>query len=169
MCEQKFEQQQIPAISGKKILWIIAPGGETHISKDLPVMLKLAGSQSDRVVYNVLRSSDEIPGWETTSCNFPEEILARVKELQPGDCYILDNLELIQRPGKSDIDSELLSFGKKLFQLTSSRGVNCMILALRHSRKAMEEVQQPPLTPYQYDLIKDTDIFFENDYGRLRP
>ena len=168
MDESKSERtlEQTPLTPGKKILWIVGPEKEEQISADLSAFLE---NFQWRIVYNNLRSCDEIPGWETTSCNSPEGILARVKELQPGDSYILDNLELIQRPGKSDIDSELLSFGKKLFQLTSSRGVNCMILALRHSRKAMEEVQKPPLTPYQYDLITDTDIFFENDYGRLRP
>ena len=167
MCEQKYEQEQNPPTPGKKILWIVGPEDAMHISKDLPGMLNLAGVHSGRVVYNNMRSCDETPEWERTSCNTPEGIFSRIKELQSGDCYILDNLELVCCPGKMDFNSELLSFGEKLFRLASSRGVCCLIVALRRSWKEMEELQLSSLTPYQYKIIRHTDIFFENDYGRL--
>ena len=167
MCEQKFEQEQNPPTPGKKILWIVGPEDAMHISKDLPGMLNLAGVHSGRVVYNNMRSCDETPEWERTCCDTPEAILSQIEELQSGDCYILDCLELVRRPGKADFNAELVSFGKKLFQLASSHGVCCLIVAFRRSRKVMEKLQLSALTPYQYKIIRHTDIFFENDYGRL--
>ena len=166
MCEQKIEQEQNPLTPGKTILWIVAPEDEKRISGDLSAFLENFQGQ---IVYNNLRTCDEIPEWERTCCDTPEAILSQIEELQSGDCYILDCLELVRRPGKADFNAELVSFGKKLFQLASSHGVCCLIVAFRRSRKVMEKLQLSALTPYQYKIIRHTDIFFENDYGRLCP
>ena len=157
MCEQKFEQEQDPLTPGRKILWIVAPEDEKRISADLSAFLE---NFQGRIVYNNLRSCDEITEWERTCCDTPEAILSQIEELQSGDCYILDCLELVRRPGKADFNSELVSFGKKLFQLASSCGVDCMIVAFKHSRKVMEELQLPMKTWLQ-ELQAAADIDWE--------
>ena len=147
MCEQKFEQEQDPLTPGRKILWIVAPEDEKRISADLSAFLE---NFQGRIIYNNLRSCDEIPEWERTCCDTPEAILSQIEELQSGDCYILDCLELIRRPGKADFNSELVSFGKKMFQLASACGVDCMIVALKHS--------QNPMKTYLLELQAAADI-----------
>ena len=159
MCEQKFEQEQNPLTPGKKILWIVSPETEKRISADLSAFLEIFPGW---IVYNNLRSCDEIPEWERTCCDTPEAILSQIEELQSGDCYILDSLELVCRPGKADFNSELVSFGKKLFQLASSCGVDCMIVAFKRSRKAMERLQLPMQT-YLQELKAAADIVFEDE------
>ena len=159
MCEQKFEQQQNPLTPGRKILWIVAPEDEKRISADLSAFLE---NFQGRIVYNNLRSCDEFPEWERTCCDTPEAILSQIEELQPGYCYILDSLELVCRPGKADFNSELVSFGKKLFQLASSCGVDCMIVAFKRSRKVMEKLQLPMPT-YLLELQAAADIIVLED------
>ena len=157
MCEQKFEQEQNPLTPGRKILWIVAPEDEERISADISAFLE---NYQVRIVYNNLRTCDEISEWERTRCDTPEAILSQIEELQPGDCYILDSLELVCRPGKADFNTELVSFGKKLFQLASSCGVDCMIVAFKRSRKVMEKLQLPMPT-YLLELQAAADIDWE--------
>ena len=161
MCEQKFEQEQNPLTPGKKILWIVAPEAEKRIGADLSAFLE---NFPGRIVYNNLRSCDEIPvpEWERTRCDTPETILSQIEDFQSGDCYILDSLELVCRPGKADFNSELVSFGKKLFQLASSCGVDCMIVAFKRSRKVMEKLRLPMKTWLQ-ELKAAADIIFEDE------
>ena len=159
MCEQKFEQEQNPLTPGRKILWIVAPEDEERISADLAAFLE---NFQGRIVYNNLRSCDEITEWERTCCDTPEAILSQIEELQSGDCYILDSLELVCRPGKADFNSELVSFGKKLFQLASFCGIDCMIVAFKRSRKVMEKLRLPMKTWLQ-ELKAAADIVFEDE------
>ena len=154
MCEQKFEQEQDPPTPGRRILWIGGPEDEEGIGPDLSVFFENARG---RIVYNNLRSCDEIPECEKTSCDAPEAIFSQIEELRSGDCYILDCLELVRRPGKADFSSELVSFGTKLFQLASPRGVDCLIVAFKRSRKVMEKLQSPMPTWLQ-ELAADADL-----------
>ena len=159
MCEQKFEQEQNPLTPGRKILWIVAPEDEKRISADLAAFLE---NFQGRIVYNNLRSCDEIPEWERTLCDTTETIFSQIEDLQSGDCYILDSLEVVCRPGKADFNSERVSFGKKLFQLASFCGIDCMIVAFKRSRKVMETLQLPMQTWLQ-ELKAAADIVFEDE------
>ena len=157
MCEQKFEQEQNPLTPGRKILWIVAPEDEKRISADLSAFLE---NFQGRIVYNDLRSCDEVPEWERTRCDTPETILSQIEDLQSGDCYVLDSLELVCRPGKADFNLELVSFGKKLFQLASSSGIDCMIVTFKHTRKAMEK-RPLPMPTWLLELQAAADAVFE--------
>ena len=157
--KSEWNLEQTPLTPGKKILWIVAPEDEKRISADISAFLE---NYQGWIVYNNLRTCDEIPDWwERTRCDTPEAILSQIEELQPGDCYILDSLELVCRPGKADFNSELVSFDKKLFQLASSCGVDCMIVAFKRSRKVMEKLQLPMPT-YLLELQAAADIVFED-------
>lgn len=158
MCEQKFEQEQCPLTPGKKILWFICPEDEQRSSGDLSALLE---NVQTRIVYNNLRSCDEVTGWENTRCDTPEAIFSRIEDLQSGDCYILDSLELVCCPRKADFNSELVSFGKKLFQRASSCGVDCIIIASKRSQKVMEKLQLP-MPSWLQELKAAADIVFED-------
>ena len=157
MCEQKFEQEQNPLTPGRKILWIVAPEDEKRISADLSAFLE---NFPGRIVYNNLRSCDEIPEWERTRCDTPEAILSQIEELQSGDCYILDCLQFVYI--ESNSASDLLSFGKKLFQMTTSSGIDCLIVALHRSGKEAE-CRHIPVPTWLQELKAAADIVFEDE------
>ena len=157
MCEQKFEQEQNPLTPGRKILWIVAPEDEERISADISAFLE---NYQVRIVYNNLRTCDEIPEWERTRCNTPEAILSQIEDLQSGDCYILDSLQFVYI--ESNSASDLLSFGKKLFQMTTSSGIDCLIVAFCQPGKATRKQPLPKPTWLQ-ELKAAADIVFEDE------
>ena len=153
MCEQKFEQEQCPLTPGRKILWIVGPEKEEQISGILSAFLE---NFQGRIVYNNLRSCDEVPEWERTRCDTPETIFSQIEELQSGDCYILDGLQFVYI--ESNSASDLLSFGKKLFQMTTSHGIDCLIVAFRHPEKGTGRPDIPSVPQFLRDLAADADI-----------
>lgn len=166
MCEQKFEQEQkleqeqSQQNTGKKILWIVSPENESGIDKNLERVLNLSGIHEKRIIYNNLRSGDELPGWEKT-CNRTEaELMAQAHQLSAGDCYILDYLQLVQF--STDM-ATYLSMGKALFHAAASRGADSLIISLCRSVKASESLKKKCVFDWQQWLIDDADIVLQNN------
>ena len=167
MIKQKFEQEQTPQTQGKKILWIVGPENEEQISQVLPKMLESCGIHEKRIIYNNLRTKDEFPGWENPDNRTEAELMQQAHRLSEGDCYILDHLQLVRFSTDTATDlsmgESLLQMGKNLFQATSSRGADCLIICFRRAEKVAETLKIPLIYDWQQSLIEDANIVFEDE------
>jgi len=97
MCERKLEQGQKPQTHEKKILWYIDDQSPEQIAGEYLEYLKHLGFlNAGQVVYNNLRTGDDISGVQTTCRRTEAEIFSQVSELAPGHCYILDHLHAVE-------------------------------------------------------------------------
>ncbi len=158
--EQRFEQAQLSQTQGKKILWIIDPENEEQISQVLPKMLESCGIHEKRIIYNNLRTKDEFPGWENPDNRTEAELMQQAHRLSEGDCYVLDYLQLIRF--STDM-ATYLSMGKALFQATSSRGADCLIICFRRSGKVAEKMKTPRTYDWLQVLMEDADIVLQDE------
>ena len=160
MCEQKFEQEQTPPAPGKKILLFIGPENEDKISQILPKLLESFGLHEKRIIYNNLRTKDEIPRWESHDDRTEAELMQQAHRLSAEDCYVLDYLQLVRF--STDMVT-YLSMGKALFQAASSRGADCLVICLRRAEKAAEKKKIPLIYDWQQALMEEADIVFEDE------
>jgi len=153
MCEQKFEQEQTPQTQGKKILWYIDDPDPKEIVENYQNYLEYMDCPgSRRIIYNNLRTVDEIPGAQKT-CNRTEaEVFCQVEELTSEHCYILDHLHAVEF--STDMATPL-SIGSALFHAASSRGADVIIIVLR-SAMLKEKAIFWDLLEYDADAVVGT-------------
>ena len=129
MCEQKFEQEQTPQTPGKKILWYIDDPDPKEIVENYQEYLEYMGCPgSRRIIYNNLRTEDEIPGAQTTRNRTEAAVFCQVGTCTSEHCYILDHLHAVEF--STDMATPL-SIGRALFHAASARGADVIIIVLR--------------------------------------